>query len=85
MNPKEDVVFDVCLTEPNEKVTFVNISYEKIQDAMKEAFESTGALDVEDSEKTREIFLRKFTSRLNERGNSIEWRGKKMKMLFYVA
>jgi hypothetical protein len=84
MNLKEDVVFDVCLAEPNEKVTFVNISYEKIQNAMKEAFENTGVLNTEITEEAREIYLQELARRLNTKGNTLEWRGKKMKMNFSV-
>jgi hypothetical protein len=88
MNPTQDVVFDVsCFLAGNqpdlvreEKVTFVNISYEKIQEAMAEAFESTGVKEEEDAE----IFLNEFANRLNTKGNTIAWRGKVMKMNFSV-
>jgi hypothetical protein len=88
MNPTQDVIFDVScfLTgkQPDlvreEKVTFVNISYEKIQEAMAEAFDSTGVEEVEDAE----IFLNELANRLNTKGNTIAWRGKVMKMNFFV-
>ena len=80
MNPKEDIIFDVSLPESNEKITFVNISYEKIQEAMKEAFNSTGVKEAEDAE----IFLNELANKLNTKGNTIAWRGKVMKMNFSV-
>ena len=88
MNPTQDVVFDVsCFLagiQPDlireEKVTFVNISYEKIQEAMAEAFESTGVKVKEEAE----IFLNEFAKCLNTKGNTISWRGITMKMNFSV-
>jgi hypothetical protein len=88
MNPTQDVVFDVsCFLAGNqpdlvreEKVTFVNISYEKIQEAMAEAFDISGAQETEDAE----IYLRQLAKCLNTKGNTIEWRGKVMKMNFSV-
>ena len=84
MNPKEDIIFNVSCFLPNkvkhEEVTFVNISYEKIQEAMKEAFDSTGVEESEDAE----IFLNELANRLNTKGNTIAWRGKVMKMNFSV-
>jgi hypothetical protein len=92
MNTSEDIVFKVtCKVPPRahaafqginqtEEVTFVNISYEKIQEAMREAFESTGAMEEGDAE----IFLNELANRLNTKGNTIAWRGKVMKMNFSV-
>ena len=92
MNTSDDIVFKVLCNLPlrahqsfkeprqPEEVTFVNISYEKIQEAMREAFESTGAMEEGDAE----IFLNELANRLNTKGNTIAWRGKVMKMNFSV-
>jgi hypothetical protein len=84
MNPKEDIVFDVTCFLPDrvkhEQVRFVNISYEKIQEAMVEAFNISRVEETEDAE----MFLRQLARSLNKKNNTIEWRGKVMKMNFFV-
>ena len=81
MDLTKDVVFEVtCHTPEEEKVTFVNISYEKIQQAMSDAFRKTGVVDTEDAE----IFLNALANELNTKGNTISWRGITMKMNFSV-
>lgn len=82
MDPTKDIVFDVtCHTPEPETVTFVNVSYEKIQHAMSEAFRTTGVVVQEDAE----IFLNELANQLNKLDiNTISWRGVKMKMNFSV-
>lgn len=82
MDPTKDIIFDVtCHTPEQETVTFVNVSYEKIQRAMSEAFRTTGVVESEDAE----IFLNELANQLNKTGiNTISWRGIKMKMNFSV-
>ena len=82
MDPTKDIVFDVtCYAPETETVTFVNVSYEKIQHAMNEAFRKTNAVVKEDAE----IFLNELANQLNRTGvNTISWRGITMKMNFSV-
>lgn len=82
MDPTKDIVFDVtCHTPEPETVTFVNVSYEKIQHAMSEAFRTTGVVVQEDAE----IFLNELANQLNKLNvNSVSWRGVTMKMNFSV-
>ena len=92
MDPTKDIIFDVSTVLPvedkngelkprEEKVTFVNVSYEKIERALYESLRVTNAKKLEDAK----VLLKELADQLNKTGiNTISWRGVKMKMNFSV-